>query len=321
MGKKLIIDISEFLSEDYEGFGGGDHIDDIHSFVGMSDEELNEVNLDVFELIKEKTMQVAFGYGNSLIITGQSGLGKTHDVTGALKQANLQQGSDYVFNAGNISEANLFEELFLNHDKLLVFDDCDSVFKDVNTLKSALDSKPERIVTRKLKSHFGVTGMSMNDILANYTGDRSMADNKSLVSSENKGKLPKQFTFTGRVIFISNLKQKQIDPALITRATASIDVDLTHEEVLERLEGILKFMKPEVSDEMKREVLNLVDYLTMNFQTRHPLSIRTVVNAINTRVSNDKRYKEVNGKKYPLWQLMIKQDLVGKKAVRRSDEG
>jgi hypothetical protein len=316
MKTKFIKGLGKFLSENYEGFDKSDHIS---SFIGMSEDDLNDVNLDIFELIREKTMQVAFGYGNSLIITGQSGLGKTHDVTQALTDANLRPGTDYVFNAGNISEANLFEELFLNHDKLLVFDDCDSVFKDVNTLKSALDSKPERIVTRKLKSHFDVSGMSMKDILANYNGDRSMADNKGLFDSNNKGKLPKQFLFTGRVIFISNLKQDQIDKALITRATASIDVDLTHQEVLNRLKGILKHMKPSVSDEMKDEVLNLVDYLTMNFLTRHPLSIRTVANAIDTRVSNDKRYKEVNGKRYPLWAMMIKQDLVGKKAVRRSD--
>jgi len=313
----IIKHIGNFIVERNGDFEGGDHI---HSFIGMSDDELDNITIDVFELIKEKVLQVAYGYANSLIITGQSGVGKTHDVTTTLEGANLREGIDYIFNSGNISEANLFEELFMNHDKLIIFDDCDSVFKDVNTLKSALDSKPKRTVTRKLKSHFDVAGMTMNDIIANFKGDKSMADNKQLFFPKNKGKLPKQFTFTGRVIFISNLKQHEIDPALVTRATASIDVDLTHEEVLERLKGILTSMKPDIPDEMKEEVLNLVDYLTMNFETRHPLSIRTVANAMDTRVSNDKRYKTINGKKYPLWAIMIKEDLVGKKAKKRPTE-
>jgi hypothetical protein len=116
------------------------------------------------------------------------------------------------------------------------------------------------------------------------------------------------------------LKLSEIDKNLITRATATIDVDLTHQQVLERLNKVMQNMKPGIPQEMKNEVLKLVDYLTMNFETRNPLNIRTVVNAIDTRVSNDKRYKEINGKKFPLWQIMIKEDLVGKKAKRRPKE-
>jgi hypothetical protein len=129
--------------------------------------------------------------------------------------------------------------------------------------------------------------------------------------------MPRTFIFTGRVIFISNKKLKDIDPNLITRATATIDVDLTHQEVLERLDKVISNMRKEVPIEWKDQVLKLVDYLTMNFETRNPLNIRSVLNAIDTRVSNDKRYKTINGKRFPLWQIMIKEDLVGKKAKRR----
>jgi len=314
---KNIHNIKDFVNENIDDSDGFSKRSKIHSFIDMDTDEMNNVNLEVFELLKEKTMQVAYGYANSLIITGQSGVGKTFDVLDTLEKANMVEGKDYILNAGNISESGLFEELFLNHDRLLVFDDCDSVLSDVNTLKAALDSNDPRVVTRKLKTHFGVDGMTMKDIVANYEGDISKAENRNLFDIKNKRKLPKKFLFTGRLIFISNLKQDEIDPALITRSTASINVSLTHEQILERLRNILKFMKPGVPDEMKEEVLNLVDYLTMKYKTRHELSIRTVGNAIDTRVSNDKRFKEVNGKTYPLWAIMVKQDLVGNKAIPR----
>ncbi len=313
---KIIHNIKEFVKENQDNPNESGR-PKIHSFMDMDTEEMNSINLEIFELIKEKTMQVAYGYANSLIITGQSGVGKTFDVLDTLKKANQIEGKDYILNAGNISPSGLFEELFINHDRLLVFDDCDSVLEDVNTLKAALDSNDPRVVTRKLKTHFSVVGMTMRDIMANYEGDESMAENKDLFDKKNKGKLPKKFLFTGRIIFISNKKQDEINDALITRSTASIDVDLTHEEVLVRLRSILKSMKPGVPEEMKEEVLNLVDYLTMKYKTRHELSIRTVGNAIDTRVSNDKRYKEINGKTYPLWAVMVKQDLVGKTAIPR----
>ena len=289
--------------------------DDISSIMGLSDEELDNITIDVFELMSEKVMQVAFGYANSLIITGGSGLGKTHTVKESLNTSR----TNYKLVKGDITTSGLYQLLLNNHDKLIVFDDCDSVLTEVdpNILKAALDSYAEREVSRQISSHFRTEGMTMKDIMANYLGKVSMAENKDLFNPKNKGKLPQTFIFTGRVIFISNLKLSEVDKNLITRATATIDVDLTHQQVLERLNKVMSNMKKNVPEKMKNEVLKLVDYLTMNFETRNPLNIRTVSNAIDTRVSNDKRYKVINGKKFPLWQIMIKEDLVGKKAKRR----
>jgi hypothetical protein len=289
--------------------------EEISSLMGMSADELNEISIDVFELIREKVLQVSYKYANSLIITGGSGLGKTHEVKEALKESRER----YKFVKGDITTAGLYQLLFEHKDELIVFDDCDAVFEDAdpNILKAALDSYPEREVSRSIASYFSTKGMSMKDIMANYLGDIQMAENKHLFKASNKGKMPRTFIFTGRVIFISNKKLKDIDPNLITRATATIDVDLTHQEVLERLDKVISNMRKEVPIEWKDQVLKLVDYLTMNFETRNPLNIRSVLNAIDTRVSNDKRYKTINGKRFPLWQIMIKEDLVGKKAKRR----
>lgn len=285
------------------------------NLVGMSDEELNEASLDVFEEIKAKTYQVRYGYANSLMITGQSGVGKTHTVKEVLKETN----ADYKFVSGDITTAGLYQLLFERHNQFIVFDDCDSVMGDsnsINILKSALDSYPEREVSRPLRTSFSTKGMDMEDIVANYRGDISMAKNKHLFDIRNQDKMPKTFIFTGRVIFISNLKTSELDANLITRASAHIDVDLTHQEILNRMREVMSNMKTKLPDSDKEEVLELLDYLTINFETRHPLSIRALVNALNTRLSND-RPINVNGKIYPLWQILIKQDMLGKEVKRR----
>ena len=287
------------------------------SLIGMSDEELNETTLDVFEEIKAKTYQVRYGYANSLMVTGQSGVGKTHTVKEVLKETK----ADYKFIKGGISTSGLFELLFERHNQFIVFDDCDNVMKEtqsINILKAALDSYPEREVSRPLKTSFSTKGMDMEDIVANYQGDVSMAKKKHLFNIKNKGKMPKSFIFTGQVIFISNLKSHELDSNLVTRASAHIDIDLSHQEILDRMREVMSGMSSKLSLPEKEEVLELLDYLTINFVTRHPLSIRALVNALDTRFAND-RPVNIKGKIYPMWQVLIKQDMLGKEVKRRDE--
>jgi predicted AAA+ superfamily ATPase len=137
--------------------------EEISSLMGMSADELNEISIDVFELIREKVLQVSYKYANSLIITGGSGLGKTHEVKEALKESRER----YKFVKGDITTAGLYQLLFEHKDELIVFDDCDAVFEDAdpNILKAALDSYPEREVSRSIASYFSTKGMSMKDII------------------------------------------------------------------------------------------------------------------------------------------------------------
>lgn len=285
------------------------------SIIGMDIDDLKDINIDVFETIKYKVYQVAYGYAKSLLITGQGGLGKSYDTEKALKET----GKDYYSISGGISTAGLFELLFRRNGEIILFDDCDSVFdnpESINILKAALDSKPVRKISREIKTHFDTKGMTMKDIMANYLGDRERADNPHLFKSINQGRLPKSFTYTGRIIFISNLKGSEIDPTIITRVSAHVDVDLTHDEIMSRMRKIMKAVHKNVPMEKKEEVLRLVDYLSTNFVTRHPISIRGLINAIETRVANEFTTK-IGGREIPMWQLLIKQDMLGKNPVRK----
>lgn len=285
------------------------------SIMDLDIEDLKSLRLDVFQEIELKVNQVAYGYANSLLITGSGGLGKSYDTEKALEKSN----KDYESISGGISTAGLFELLFTRNGEIILFDDCDSVFdtqESVNILKAALDSKPTRKISRSIKTHFDTKGMTMDDIMANYTGDITKSHNRSLFDIKNKGKLPKTFIYTGKIIFISNLKGSEVDPTIITRVSAHVDVDLTHEEIINRMRMIIKNVRPNVPMEDKEEVLRLIDYLNTNYVTRYPITIRGLINAIDTRFANDFR-TTINGKSIPMWQLLIKKDMLGNKIIKR----
>lgn len=279
-------------------------------------ESLDDITIDVFELIKYKVLQVAYGHAKSLLITGLGGLGKSYEVEQALKENN----KEYEMVSGGITTSGLYEFLFKYNGELIIFDDCDSVFgnlESVNVLKAALDTKPVRRISRPIKGYFNVKGMTQEDIMANYLGNENMSKNKSLFDVTNKGKMPQAFEYTGRIIFISNLTSKDVDPTIITRVSAHIDVSMTHDEVIDRMRMVMKHIHKDIPIKMKEEVLLLLDFLSRNYVTRHPLSIRGFGNAIETRVANDGLTKTIGSKVYPLWQIMIKQDMLGTNAVRR----
>ena len=85
----------------------------------------------------------------SLMITGIAGIGKTYLVKERFKANNLKEGMDFHMVSGHSSPMGLYKFLHDHSDSMIVFDDCDSVFKDetsINILKSALDSYDVRKV-------------------------------------------------------------------------------------------------------------------------------------------------------------------------------
>jgi hypothetical protein len=253
---------------------------------------VEDVNLDPFTAIDLYTKQVAYKVSNSLIITGGSGLGKSTQVIETLNDSNIE----YQLVKGDISTAGLYEILFLNRHSLLVFDDCDAVWKNIdsiNLLAAVLDTFKDREVSRILKTHFDSKNKSDREIQSIY---------------KESGKLPKQFIFDGQIIFISNLKNNEIDPKIISRCL-HVDIDLNREELFQRLNYLLSKMFPELTYKVKEEALIFLDYITSNYECKFPLNIRSLIHSINIRKSNDFNIT-VEGKSVPAWQLLIKQNII-----------
>ena len=85
---------------------------------------------DMFKNIERLTKMVGRGIQPSLVITGGAGTGKTHLVKSTLEQMGFTESREFVHFKGRATAAGLFITLYENSDKIIVLDDCDSVFKD-----------------------------------------------------------------------------------------------------------------------------------------------------------------------------------------------
>jgi hypothetical protein len=195
----------------------------------------------------------------SLIIVGEGGLGKTHSVSQAIGFTGLEN-NEYVFFKGYSTARGLYNTLYDNNGKLIIFDDCDSVLEDkvaVNILKSALDSYETRTISWMAR-------MNKND------------------------EYPQQFDFTGRIIFISNKSKSSIDGAILSRSL-TVDLTMTPDEKIERMTTILPNILPEYSDEVKTEALN---FLNENKEGSN-INMRTLIMVIKMASSNPDTWKSM----------------------------
>lgn len=196
-----------------------------------------------FNFLQDLTSMVVRGATPSLIVTGEGGLGKTHTVTQTIKDNSLNENEFAIFK-GYSTARGLYNTLYDNNGKLIVFDDCDSVLEDkvaLNILKSALDSYETRQITWMAK-------MNKSD------------------------EYPNQFNFTGRVIFISNKYKSKIDSAILSRSL-TVDLTMTPSEKIERMRFILDKILPDYSMEIKSDALNFLD----NMKEIANLNLRTLI--------------------------------------------
>jgi hypothetical protein len=208
----------------------------------------------VFEDLATYIDMVIKGTQPSLLITGSPGVGKTYTVLKQLKDAGLKKGVDFIHVKGRSTAAGMYITLYEENGKLIVFDDCDSVFGNadgVNVLKGALDSYGERdiswLVGRPLKDSSGKT-------------------------------VPKHFTFTGRVIFISNLPQRKIDDAIKSRSFV-LEVALTPEDMLKKMRKDLPNVHPEIPLPIREDALEFIESVSKKSKNLE-LNMRTLVKAI-----------------------------------------
>lgn len=192
--------------------------------------EYKDFNInEKFVFLNDLTTMVVNDVTPSAVITGEGGLGKTHSVIECVKSNNLEE-NDYVFFKGYSTARGLYNTLYDNNGKLIIFDDCDSVLEDkvaLNILKSALDSYDKRTISWMSKMH-------------------------------KSDEYPNQFDFSGRIIFISNKSKDKIDGAIKTRSLV-IDLTMTPFDKIERMRHIIADILPEHSLEIKEKALNFLD--------------------------------------------------------------
>jgi hypothetical protein len=212
-----------------------------------------------FDILTNLTTMVVNDFTPSLVITGQGGLGKTHSVTKTIENNELTE-DQFIFFKGYSTARGLYNALYDNNGKLIVFDDCDSILEDkvaINILKSALDSYDKRTLTWMAK-------MSKND------------------------EYPQQFDFTGRIIFISNKSKNSIDQAILSRSL-TVDLTMSSDEKIERMSFVLDRILPEYELEVKQEAL---EFLSEN-KTNDNINFRTLIMISKIRKAFSDNWKEM----------------------------
>lgn len=215
----------------------------------------------------------------SLLIYGGPGTGKTYTIMQTIKEEGLVPGKDYVKISGKASPVSIYQTMFMFREGgMILFDDCDSMWGNedaTNILKAALDTSPVREISWNGKNTVNVSKMSdekrqslykqIDRQLAADAGDEDAellagdedAEDDAGVKVKRSGpiRFPSMFEFKGRVVFISNLKKEEFDSAILSRS-AKINMDLTPEEVLQRMRSVLPSLGgDDVPIEKKEELL------------------------------------------------------------------
>lgn len=231
-----------------------------------------------FAFIESVVDMVVGGESKAVIISGSGGLGKTYTVMARLKAAKLVnvdefepgeedpngKGGDYIVIKGYTTPKALYRLLYVNRDRIVIFDDCDSVWDNptcVSLLKAGLDSYE----TRRLAW--------LSEIKP--TGDDD--------------DLPQSFEFTGKIIFVSNLSLTELDQAVLSRSLY-VDVSMTPLEKIERIKAISGAIRTDMPVEHKNEALEL---LKEHAESIGDLNIRTFLKVLEVRHVGAKNWREL----------------------------
>jgi hypothetical protein len=232
-----------------------------------------------FGVLSKVANGVINGHIRAAIISGAPGCGKTYTLEAALTAAAREERIRYESVKGSMSAIGLYRSLFecSSEDAVLVIDDCDSIFGDIdalNLLKAALDTGKTR------KVHWNKESRVLNE----------------------EG-IPRSFEFKGAVIFITNIdfakeieREVKMSPHYDALLSRSLYLDLgihNKREVLVRISQVIysdTFLKDNgISKEAAKEMMT---WLTTNLARVRVLSIRTILQLVQL-VKTDGDWKDM----------------------------
>jgi hypothetical protein len=208
---------------------------------------------------------VADGHYRALIVSGNPGIGKTYTLEKILKQAQEQRKIKSFSPIHGFSRATgIFRLLYENRTpgKIVLFDDCDSVFSDeigLNLFKAALDTTERRVV--------------------------SWYSEKPFVDDDGTS-LPKSFEYDGTVVFVTNKDfEKEIGgklkPHLEALLSRSYYLDLhmrSEKELFDRIEKVTRNSRLLADAGLPQSCADfLLQYVHENAKNLREVSLRTVV--------------------------------------------
>jgi hypothetical protein len=237
-----------------------------------TDAEIIERIRTRFDMLKDMTKAVKKGNVRAMIVSGPPGVGKSHGVEEVLDRyatmETLGALKSHEVIKGAMSPIGLYCKLYKMADKgkVVVFDDCDSIFQDdlsLNILKAALDSKKNRTI------HWNTDSFKLR----------------------NEG-VPDSFRFEASAIFITNMKFDKVKGKLREHLSALESrchyMDLTIDTDKDKMLRISQVVSDGMLDtykldtEVKEEI---VDFVDLNKDRLRELSLRTVLKVADLAVA------------------------------------
>ena len=229
-----------------------------------SDAEIVERIRERFDMLKDMTKAVKKGSVRAMIVSGPPGVGKSHGVEEVLDRYATMEfmggAKTHEVIKGAMSPIGLYCKLFNMADKgkVVVFDDCDSIFQDdlsLNILKAALDSKKNRWI------HWNTDSFKLR----------------------NEG-VPDKFKFEASAIFITNMKFDKVKGKLREHLEALESrchyMDLTIDSDKDKVLRIKQVVQDGMLDDRKLSdvvKLDIMDFVEINKSKLRELSLRTVL--------------------------------------------
>lgn len=234
-----------------------------------------------FEILVDMTDAAQRGDVRAFIISGPPGIGKSFGVEEALRRnemLNKIAGGKEKYNIvkGAARALALYKQLYLfrHSDNVLVFDDCDTILFDeesLNLLKSALDT------TRRRQ----VSWLAESNVLKDEGIDNT-------------------FNFNGSVIFLTNLdfdniKSKKLAPHLAALKSRCLYMDLeisSTEDMLLRIKQVMRdglLTDYNFSSEVEQEIY---DFVEANVDDLQELSLRTLLKIAQFRRVDESTWQE-----------------------------
>ena len=246
----------------------------------------------LFGIMSDLVRLICRGSRNSLIILGSGGVGKTYVAQQVLKEEGLKEGKNLVTIKGRISTAALYQMFFMHRkDKVILLDDADGFLTDqdsANLIKAATDSYDKRTVSWATKATQNVSFMDPDE-RERYNEE---IDDILMNSPEQRVKLPSEFIFDSRVIFISNLPLAKFPQPILSRSS-KIDMTLTDEQLKKRMKSILpKMGNKSVPIDKKEEILELI-WEQNAAGILNEITMRTYVAAESTYLSGLPNWQEL----------------------------
>lgn len=237
-------------------------------FVSTETEEeaMNRIK-ETFAMLDQIVDAATRGVIRGLVVSGPPGVGKSFGVEKQLETVNLFRtigGLDpkYEIVSGGVSSIGLYQKLYFNREKdhVLVFDDCDGVLFDeesLNILKAALNSGDRRRICWNKESRVLLT----DDI-------------------------PNAFDFEGSIIFLSNIdfnktiaKGSRISAhleAIMSRCHyLDLEIGSTRDKLL-RIKQVIRDGMLAPYDFTSDQEQSVIDFVFNNAEYLRELSLRMV---------------------------------------------